>query len=735
MKNWFTDNRLQISGNLPGALCMTFCSLLVTPVAHGQSKTEVQTESSADSAEKDYEIIEVSAQRRLQDMQDVPVTVTQFGSETIKNARLREVEDVAVRTPGLTFDAFPSSQPRLFVRGVGSADRGAGGDPSTAVFLDEVYLGRPAAIAFDVFDTASIEVLKGPQGTLYGRNVVGGAVSINTAKPELDELSGSVEATAGNFNRKEGSAFVNIPVIDDTVAIRMSGAIRNRGGYVDNLYTGGEVDDQDSKHYRIHGLIEPNDDISILLSYDMTKDDGAGPDQHVLDLDTEDPLSAYWTVDQTRDITRSETDGRQKRETWGSRGQLIWDLGYGSLNYLISYRELEYDSYYDLDGGNAEQNAINLAAGNIEDSELFSQELRLQSNEDSDIAWVLGLYQYNADTIRRDLLDISIAGPTGTEVFYQNVELDSLAAYADVTFPVNDELNITAGIRYTEDEKWQDINNSESNTIVRSDEPFDVQASASWDAVTWRIGADYHLAKNHMIYTMISRGFKSGGFQDNPTSADAAAQPYDPEYATQYEVGMRSDYFNRSVIWNNTLFYMDYTNLQTSQIIGFNAVTENAGEASIKGYETDLRWRLDNGLSVNLNYAYTDATFDVFEEGGNDYAGNQMSRTPKHKAVLTPSYSFLFNNGNELLYALDYTYQSRIFDDNSNNDLEQREPSHVVNSRLIYTDGVGEWSVSLWAKNITNEKIRTHQGTFLGATLGSFNAPRTFGVTLRWNHY
>ncbi|WP_262690174.1 TonB-dependent receptor [Kordiimonas aestuarii] len=721
-----TPVRLRTLALLSGA---SFCWAMGGMAAQAQSTT-----TSEASLDVTLDEIIVTAQRRSQSLQDVPVTVTTFGDEEIKNARLQQVDDIAMRTPGLSFDAFPATQPRLAIRGIGSSDRGAAGDPSTAVFLDETYLGRPAAIAFDLFDVERIEVLKGPQGTLYGRNVVGGAINVITAAPEVDAFDASAEATYGNYNRVDAAAFVNVPVATDVAAIRASGAWRQHDGYTDNNYTGGELDDQDTKSIRLQALVRPSENLSVRLGFDGTRDRANGPGQHVVALDNSDPLSGFWTVDQNRDYNSAETDGYQNRDTWGLRGEVNWDMSFATLNYLLSYRDLEYDAAYDFDGGNPTANVISIGGGNIEDSELFSHELRLMSPESSDISWVVGLYQYTADTVRQDRLELAIGGPTGTEIFAQHAELDSVAAYADVTVPVSDKLNLIGGIRYTKDKKTFNITTTESNSFFRVDGPFDVTAEESWGAVTWRLGADYHLNDNHMVYAMVSRGFKSGGFQDTPGSAAEATDSFNPEYATQYEIGLKSQFFGRRLTWNNTVFQMDYTDLQTRQVNGLIITTNNAGEATIKGYETDLMWRSANGLGLNASYAYLDATFDVFVENGVDLTGNRISRTPKHKLVVTPSYAYTFNSGADLTMAVDYAYTSKIFDDNSNRGPERRAPTVFVDARLVYTSSEGDWAVSVWGKNLTNEVTRTHQATFLGGTFAAYNPPRTYGVTLRWNY-
>ncbi len=691
--------------------------------------------------------IVVTAQRRDQSLQDVPITVTTFGAEEIREARIQEVQDVVARTPGLNFDAFPSGQPRLTVRGVGSSDRGAAGDPSAGVFLDEVYLGRPAMIAFDAFDVARIEVLKGPQGTLYGRNVVGGAINIIPSRPELDVFGAALEGTFGDYDRQEAAGFLNVP-LGDMAAIRASGSIRTHEGYADNVTTGGELDDQDTRSARLQFLLEPTGTLRFSLSADSTADRASGPAKHVVALDAGDPLSGFWSIDTGRDTGASEYDGRQDRDTWGVRGQAVWDLPAFSVNYLGAYREVNYEVGYDFDGGPRNPAArISIGGGNLEAGSMTSHELRFVSPSDSRIDWVIGLYAYDADTRRDDILDLAIpdfdgsfdfsdGGTEGlllTEIYHQNADVESRAVYADATFPITERANITAGVRYTEDEKSYSVDNLDSDATFRANESFSVANRASWDAVTWRIGADYHFTEDHMIYAMISRGFKSGGFQETPENALDASTPFDPEYATQYEIGTRSAFLDGRVIWNNTLYTMNYEDLQVRETSGLNIFTANA-DATINGYETLLRWIAGAGFELSASYAYTDATFDSYVLPSADYSGNRLTRTPEHKVTLSPSYTLGFGSGAELEFAVDYQYESDIWDDASNSSTEFRDATHFLDARAVYTSPQGHWSLALWGKNLTDELTRTHQATFLGANFASYNPPPTYGATLRWNY-
>jgi iron complex outermembrane receptor protein len=690
----------------------------------------------ATTQSSELEEVLVTAQRRGERLQDVPITVTVLDAEQIQRARVQQIGDVASRTPGLSFDAYPASQPRVFIRGIGSPDRGAAGDPSAAVFLDEIYLGRPAAVAFDAFDVERIEVLKGPQGTLYGRNVVGGAINVLSRRADPSAFDAGAEVTVGNYQRLDGAAFVNSPLADGKAAIRASGSWRTHDGYVRNTFTGNRVEDQDTTSTRLQFLGRPADNIRLSFSVDGTRDRAAGPAQHVFDLDEGADEAVFWTVDRDRKHTAGASDGFQDRDTWGARAQLDWDVSFATLTYLGSYRDLDYHTYYDFDGGNAATNLIDIAGTNDEQSDFYSNEIRMSSLPDAHVSWVAGLYNFGSDTDRLDTLALTVGRNALAEIYTQRATLDSYAVFGDVNWPLTDRFSVTGGVRYSRDEKEYRVSNTAGAAIVRAGERFDVSVSRNYDAATYRLGASFKLAEEHLLYLMVSRGFKSGGFQDTPASAADAADDFEPEYATQYELGQKSTFADGALVWNNTLFLLDYTDLQTRRVLDNLAiVTDNAGEATIQGYETYLSWRAFAGARLTLSYAYTDATFDEFSpEPGVDYAGNRISRTPEHKVVLSPSYDWLLPQGATLSVAADYSHESRIFDDNSNAGPEVRDPTHFVDARIIYSSADEKWAVSFWGKNLTDELTRTFQATFLGANFGAYNPPRTYGATFSWKY-
>ncbi len=685
--------------------------------------------------------IVVTAQRRAERLQDVPVTITAFGAEAIETKRMQAISDVAGLTPGLSFDAFPSSQPRPFIRGIGSSDTGAAGDPSVAVFVDEVYLGRPAAVAFDAFDVERIEVLKGPQGTLYGRNVVGGAISVITRRPDVDAFDASVEATVGNYDRREAAAYVNIPFAEGTGAVRASASLRTHDGYAKNAYTGGELDDQNTKSGRIQFYGAPTERFNTLFTIDGTRDRGNGPAQYVFDRTPGSPQGALWTVSQTRKDTAPEIDGFQNRDTWGIRNETNLELPFAMLTFIGSYRELKYRTRYDFDGGNPTYNRAGLFASSEEDSHFSSQEVRLSSLPESRLKWVAGFYHFNQQVERSSRLQLysrsSLAAPVpsvfGTDVYLQNAGLDSIAVFGDVTVPLGERVRVFGGLRYSKDDKDYRIDNRASTALFRASERFNVAASDSFDAVTYRGGIDFKPTEDLLLYGQVSKGFKSGGYQDTPGTAASAVVSFKPEYATQFEIGQKGEFFGGKLIWNNTLYYIDYKDLQARQVVGLGVIVSNAGKATIKGYETQAIIRPFRGAQLDVAYAYTDAKFDEFLDGTQDLSGNRISRTPKHKLVVAPSYEVPVGDFSVTLSG-EYRYESKIYDDNTNNAIQVRAPSHFVDARLVIEAPSKTWSLALWAENLTKEETRTFQTEFFGANFGALAAPRTYGATLRWKY-
>ncbi len=715
------------------AVTGTQASAQTVPARGGAANSDERTPASEVTEPQD---IVVTAQKRSQRLQDVPITISVIGAQEIEQARVDQLVDVANRTPGLNFDAFPTTQPRPAIRGIGSSDRGAAGDPSTAVYIDDVYYGRPAAVAFDAFDVARIEVLKGPQGTLWGKNVVGGLIHIVNARPAIGDVDWSVQGTIGSYFRTDAAGFVNLPIGDHS-ALRVSASSRNRDGFAKNTFIGGRTDNEHTSSGRVQYLVEPTTRLSLILGADYTRDRLAGSNRHTLGVDPSSPQRAVWqnAIDTDPETTRQDTNGYQDRDSYGVRLGADYEAEPFTVTSISSYRWLRYHVLEDADGGNPTTNRINARGGQDENTEFWSQELRLAAPSSSKIKWVVGGYYFHGDTKRIDTLIVDLPPfPSNSfaalDRFDQRAVTNSYAAFGDVTVPLLDRLNVFGGIRYSRDEKRYDLSTVNSLVLLRSAARYTINAEDQWSRVTYRAGADLRITRDVLLYGLTSTGFKSGGFQDTPSTALSARTPFSPENATNYEVGIKATLFDRKLVFNPAAFWIDYDDLQVRQTIGLDTFTSNAGSARIKGAELTMSAGPFSGFNLGATYAFTDARFRQLVDRGVDYSGNRLTRSPRNKVTVSPSYRYELPSGITVTAAADYQYESKIYDDFNNSPVTVREPKNLFDARLIVAGAGNKWDLSLWGKNLTNETYIVHQFLLLGGRFATYGPLRTVGATV-----
>ena len=478
-----------------------------------------------------------------------------------------------------------------------------------------------------------------------------------------------------------------------------------------------------------------------MLAVDGTRDRATAQARHTIGVDPTSSTAAVWrpTIDPDRDTTRMDTNGYDNRDTYGVRLGVDWTFEHFVLSSISSLRRLDYSSFGDGDGGNPTTNALNIRGDQIEKTTFGSQELRLSALPGARLAWVVGAYYYKADTARSDVFRLdSPPQPRGTfgaiDRYDQQNVTESLAAFVDGTYAVNDRLNVFGGVRYSMDEKDYDVSNASSTALLRARQRFTVSASDSWHETTGRIGVDYDLSDTVMAYGLISRGFKSGGFQDTASTGVSASTPFDPETATNFEIGLKAEFFDRTLLFNPSLFWTDYTDLQVRRTVGFDTITTNAGSATITGFELTSRWEPVDGLSLGLAYAYNDARFEDLIDNGRDFSGNRLTRNPKHKWTFSPAYAHTLGSGAVVSGAVDVQYESFIFDDIDNNALNVRPAKTLVDARLGFTSPDGHWEASLWGRNLGDEVYITHQYILTGGQFAYYGEPRTYGATLRWRY-
>ncbi|MCI4643546.1 MAG: TonB-dependent receptor [Hyphomonadaceae bacterium] len=707
-------------------------------VAFAQDSVEIDAEEALI-----IESVTVTAQRREQSLQDVPVTVTAFSSAAIERRRIFDTQSLIDSTPGISMDSFPKTAPRLTVRGIGSSNQAAGADPSSVTFLDGVYIGRGPMLSVDIFDVERVEVLKGPQGTLWGKNVVGGAIHYITQKP-TDDFELKIRGTVAEYNQKDVSLVLNTPV-SDNLATRFSFSSQKNDGYRTNLNTGGPLDDTERLTARFHALYDVNDNTSLLFSIDGTTDDSAGPARFNL------APNNFEEPDNLR-VAAPDNAGFLKRDTWGTKLELNTSaLGWADLTTYVSYRALDNSTFDDFDGATEAVNTANgVAVPAIhvlaeEEAESLSAELRLASTSEGPFSWVGGIFLLQ-DTVDRERESETLLIDTSENNYIAKNVTDSLGIFGDVRYQFSDQFGVFGGLRYTDESKESEIRREvgdpDNPTISWS--TFGNPGTTDDKRWTWRLGADYRLNENLFVFGSVATGFKSGAFQERP-DFELANIPTDPEEVTNYEVGIKSDFWQNRARANVSVFLADYTGLQTINTIsdaslgpGETSVIVDNADAEIKGIETEFQLQATNNLRLDLLYTYLDAKFTDYVETQEiladgtpvvlDLTGNKLQLTPVHAATFSGVYTTDAYSWGELDFGLDLKYTSTIYEDNNNQEPDVRDPQTLVDAYISYRpkDNV---VLQLWGKNLTDEAYSLHQVEILGGQFVAYAPGKQIGLS------
>lgn len=700
-------------------------------------------------------VIVVTAQRREESLQDVPVSITALTSDAITSGAIRGVEEIAGRTPSFTMTAFNVAQPRLFIRGSGSTDDGAAQDNSVAVFMDDVYIARGSGQAFEFLDIERIEVLRGPQGTLYGKNVVGGLVNVISRRPAF-RFEGAGEVSYGNYNALDLRGYVSGPVTD-TLAASLSGVNRSRDGFARNIRLDRDLEDLEVFALRGQLLWTPSPNVDVLLSADYSNHSDNGQSRKGEGPFTT-PLFGSVTNVQTTDNPRESESPRityQDREIFGTLGRIDWRSDLGTLTSITAYRESEV-SLGDAFTGIGSPPYPVLDTLNIEQEEAnqFSQEVRFATDPflNDRLTAIVGLYYLKENVDRTEIADLisaigsavpALGGLTGVSGSYQLATTESLGAFASATLDVTDRLGITAGIRYTHETKDVDtsvVSISDIDGIIAAPptEEYAIAAKESWDGFTPRVALTYEVNPALNLYLSYAKGFKSGGFQGQAPTGAAASTPFDPEYAESWEAGVKGQLFNRRVTFALSAHNTNYEDLQVRQNaqrpgdpLPILRIT-NAGAARARGIELDINVKPVPWLTLWGSYGYLDAEYvELIDNTGADRAGNNMVYAPENTFNVGGEIEVPVGERAELFARADYRWQDEFFFDPSNDAVNTQEGYGLLNASAGLN--FGAVTAEVWAKNLTDKLYRTSNVPFLGDRFVTYGAPRTYGVRLRFN--
>ena len=707
-----------------------------------------------DDSFDDFTIV-VTAQKREQNIQDVPISMFATSGDELEAMGVSDISAIADLTPNVTMDnaitgAGSSAVTSVYMRGIGQSDFLVTTDPGVGLYLDGVYLSRSVGSLLDIVDIERVEILRGPQGTLYGKNTVGGAINVISKQPS-DEQSISAKLTFGSDNSLDGILSANIPLSENLYSNITLASFR-QDGYVNRPLVGDKLGDDDTLAARASLLYQPTETLSLSLTADYTRSREQGSAETLIDTfvlcpaavlapfcDFHAPAGAppgqaflFNNVPPVNpSILSAEPDLYD--DSWISNDNYIsfgtgqhisdvdirginltvdWELPAFDVKSITAYRSL--DTFYIRD---ADQSPFQIVStfSDVEQTQ-FSQELQLsgQSLDDS-LSWLVGGYymKEEADDSSQLILATLVIQSGGTDI-----DTESKAAFAQATYNVTDALGLTAGIRYTDDQKsylptqfiaWSHPAlappQPPSGAVVI---PADINA-IDFSKTTYRLGLDYHYSDNVMSYLTYSTGFKSGGFVQRNQAPLPQLPTFEPEEVAVVEAGFKSTLFDNQLRLNGSIFQSDYENIQVKviELLGFAPITANAAEGEVTGLELEFEALITDNFSIVGGLGYLDAKYTEIGPSIADISlDSKFANTPEHSA----NASFIYDYDSDfglITSRLDWSYRSEVYNNAENTPVFLQDAVHLMNASIVYRrpeSGGMTWYVSLSLRNLTDEE-------------------------------
>jgi iron complex outermembrane receptor protein len=688
----------------------------------------------------------ITAQKVAQDQQTVPIATSVFTEEQLRVNRMEAMVDVAQRTPGMVANEVNPAEPNIAIRGIGTEgiDSNAAGDASVVTFMDGVYVGRGGGANLDLLDLERVEVLRGPQGTLFGKNVVGGLVNLVSRLP-TDENFADIAVSYGNYNQQEIRGRIN-RVLSDRVSLAAGVISRQHDGYTENQTTGNDVDDEDIAGMRAALLINASDVLDFIIRGDLTQQEQAGkPRDNVCNAAFNGGVHCIGVSPDPREVN-AIIDGSLDRKVAGVSLETNWTIDAGTITSITAYRQAHFnfeDPFFSNPVNPPTQ--IESINRNIEDSYQISEELRIAFTAmDDRLDGIAGVYYLYEQVNRNEWLKQLFPAPalTGIAAFPQDVDSTSAAIFGEVGYNVLDTLELIVGARMTLEQKDVDLAGilvAGPGTPPPLSVPYNVSNSENWDAFTPRFVVEWTVTDEAMVYASAARGFKSGGYQGTAGTGASASTPYDPEYAWSYELGAKTQWFEDKVRVNAAAYHVDYEDLQVSSLVPLCCVViGNAAEAEIDGFEIEVVGRPLPGLELNSNHTWLNAEYTDFPPTtatGVNFAGNKLQRAPENKTNIGAQYTVPVSNDLEWFVRVDYTQQSKMYFEASNTPNEVQPSYDLWGGRVAVRAPDGSWEFAVWGKNLTDELVKTHIVAFapFQQQLNTYQAPRTYGATVTFH--
>lgn len=701
----------------------------------------------------------VTAQRRVTDLQSTAVAISAFSADDLANRSVEDIEDLGLISPSMHVSLY-QGEAQIYIRGIGYSGIIGGSDSSTALHQDGVYLSRSSAAVPAFFDIERLEVVRGPQGTLYGRNATGGSVNVITRGAD-DSWTTEASLLVGDYSRYRAFAAVGGP-ISDRVAFRIAAQVERQDGFtqlqrpVSDPLSAGRVttDVEDTDEYMVRGTLEirPSDNVEVTLKADYYKADDSNSVWLFFNPGTgTNPFFRQYLEDRggqrpTDPLSRrqdSDLPHFNKPEIYGMSATVRWDIGDYTLSSITAYKHTNPLNRNDLDA----TGAFGVDQTREEDHDQISQEFQLSSPTDSRLSWIVGLYLFSEENDVRNeyflpFVDEQFGLPSNDQccllLLNGRSETDAFAVFGEATYQLTDRLDLVVGARYSDESR------DGNNNVRLLDFPSPVLdnvaefESASFDDFTPKVGLNFAASDQTFVYGSISQGFKSGGFN----VGSYQNTPFDPEEITAYEVGIKTDLFNDRLRVNSAFFYYDYQDYQFQDVENNNTVIRNAAEADITGLEIEGTALLSSNLSLDFAATFLDAEFDNFtaldpkapELGLQVLDGRSLPRAPDLKFNLGLTYTARLDNG-DLSFRADYAWQDDIYFSAFNVPQLFQEDYGWSKLRVTYQPRGASWSIAAFVDNLSDEEVisnATFNGDIIDSTVtGNMAPPRTYGVEAR----
>lgn len=733
-----------------------------------------------EEAGRNQDII-VTAQRRETNLQDTPVAITAFSGETLEQERILTFEDLAARSTSLSFTALSPLDQEFNIRGITNTRLDSpSADQSIGIFVDDVYVGRSGLFNFDMYDIARVEVIRGPQGVLLGRNVVGGAISIYTAEPEQD-MSGALTLGYGSYNELLARGHITGGLTEELSA-RLSFQTRHRDGYNRDILHDRDLDDIRSYQFRGQLLYAPSQsDFRARLIFDYTNDESNG--FHSVAINGPDPATqGPWSrardqigaiLGRPLSIRESlpghplykgdteETPQQLEREAWGLTLHLEKGIGdFANFESITGYRHGEAFNVYDQTGigpnngfGVISPTLFRFPVNELEEISQFSQEVRLVSDPvESGLEWIVGAYYQRDEVDKFDRFWAEVPLPalvtlSGESTWDNSATNESWALFGQIGYRFSDQFRVVAGLRYSHDRKRGTVTGTAVEggdrfnpndqvaltplaSTFREGQSFTTDYGDSWSELTPQITAEWTPTPDLLFYATYSTGYKGGGFEDDPANAIAARTSYDPETVRNIEVGAKLDLFDRRLRFNISAFRMRYENLQVTQTNQdcLCNITDNAADARITGLELEAQIAVARNFRIFGGATVLDTEYIEFIDSlGRDTSGNFLQRTPKYLLNFGANLTLDIGNMRDALeFHANYTHRGRMFWAPDN--LQVEDAYGLLDGRISFSPNGGRWTVSVWGRNLLNEVYRTNIIPFFGDEVSRLGAPFTYGA-------